>query len=76
MKRAKAIITLKAILYCLLDKKSEIALPIKAQRQVPIAVTSTKTVTIIGSACQILEEVSKYAAIALITTVTAFVLTH
>ena len=76
MKRATAIIILKATLCNLSVKNSEIALPINAQRQVLIAVTSTKTKTIMGSACQIPEDVSKYAAIALMTTVTPLGLTH
>ena len=76
IRSANAIIILKVILYFLLDKNSETALPIKAQRQVPTAVTNIKTITIIGSACQILEDVSKYAAIELITTVTPLGLTH
>lgn len=74
--KASAIVILKTILCFLFAKNPDMKVPKKVHKQVLIAVTKTKINTIRGSACQMLLVASKYAVIALITTVTPFGLTH
>ena len=74
--KASAIVILKIILCFLFAKNSDMKVPKNVQTQVLIAVAKIKITTIIGSACQMLLAASKYAVIALITTVTPFGFIH
>ena len=74
--KANAIIILKIILCFLFARNSEIRVPKIVHTHVLNAVAKTKITTINGSACHMLLAASKYAVIALITTVTPFGLIH
>ncbi len=74
--KANAIVILKTILCLLFAKNSDIKVPKNVQKQVLIAVAKTKITTIDGNACHMLLAASKYAVIALITTVIPFGLIH